>query len=143
MLLQSTNNFDLKYARRRLNQLTHLSHRRVLSLVINSYTAEKALSASTDVGGMDSIEAVILVMFAIFSPVAFDISNSLAMLLLIARLVWTVLGMYYVSFLLLPLISRTALLVGFDLSRLTESVTFLLRNGIRQAFCYRFRHEGE
>ena len=143
MLLQSTNNFDLKYARRRLNQLTHLSLRRVLSLVINSSTAEKALSASTDVGGMDSIAAVILVMFAIFSPVAFDISNSLAMLLLIARLVWTFLGMYYVSFLLLPLISRTALLVGFDISGLTESVTFLLRNGIRQAFCHRFRHEGE
>ena len=37
---------------------------------MNSPTAEKALSASTDVGGMDSNAAVILVMFAVFSPIA-------------------------------------------------------------------------
>ena len=38
--------------------------------MINSPTVEKAISASTDVGGMDSNAAVILVMFADFSPVA-------------------------------------------------------------------------
>ena len=36
----------------------------------NSPTAETTLSALTDVGGMDSHAAVILVMFAVFSPVA-------------------------------------------------------------------------
>ena len=38
--------------------------------MINSPTAEKTLSALTDVGGMDCKAAVILVMFAVFSPVA-------------------------------------------------------------------------
>ena len=38
--------------------------------MINSPTAVKAFSAPTDVGGMDSNAAVILVMFAVFSPVA-------------------------------------------------------------------------
>ena len=38
--------------------------------MISSPTAEKALSASTDVGGMDCNAAVILVIFAVFSPVA-------------------------------------------------------------------------
>ena len=55
---------------------------------MHSPTAEKPLSASTDMGGMDSNAAVILVMFAVFSQVASIISNSLVMLLLIARLVW-------------------------------------------------------
>ena len=112
--------------------------------MINSPTAEKALSASTDVGGMDSKAAVILVMFAVFSPVASIISHSLVMLLLIVRLVWAVLGMCSVSFLLLPLISQTVLLLGCDLGRLTESETLLpVRNRMKQTFCHRFRHEGE
>ena len=51
---------------------------------MNSPTAEKALSASTEVGGIDSKAAAILVMFAVFSPVASKMSNSLVMLLLIA-----------------------------------------------------------
>ena len=38
--------------------------------MINSPTAEKTVSALTDVGGMDSNAAVILDMFAAFSPVA-------------------------------------------------------------------------
>ena len=61
-------------------------------------------------------------MFAVFIPVGSKISNSLAMFLLIDRILWAVLGMQSVSFLLLPLISRTALLFGFDLGRLTECV---------------------
>ena len=69
--------------------------------MINSPTAEKAISASTDVGGIDSNAGVILVMFAVFSPVASKNSNSLVMLLLIARLVWAVLEMHSVSFFLL------------------------------------------
>ena len=66
----------MKYARIKLKQLTLLSLRRVLSLMKNSPTAEKALSASTDVGGIDSNAAVILVIFAVFSPVASKILNS-------------------------------------------------------------------
>ena len=58
-LANCTKYFDLKYARRKLKQLTLLSLRRVISLVINSPTAEKALSASIDVGGMDFNAAVI------------------------------------------------------------------------------------
>ena len=99
--------------------------------MINSLTAEKALSALIVVNGMDSNAAVAFVMFAVFSPVASKISNSLVMFLLIARLVWAVLGMHSVSFLLLPLISRSALLLGFDLGRLTESETHLPRNRIK------------
>ena len=78
--------------------------------MINSPTAKKALSASTDVGGMDSNAAVILVMFAVLSPVALKFLNSLVMLRLLARLVWAVTGMYSVSFLLLPLISQAVFL---------------------------------
>ena len=66
--------------------------------MINSPTAEKGLSASTDVVGMDSNAAVILVMFAVFTPVAQKTSNSLLMLLLIARLIWVVLGMHSVFY---------------------------------------------
>ena len=66
--------------------------------MINSPTAVKALSASTAVIGMDSNAAVILVMFVVFSPVAYNFLNSLVMLLLIAQLVWAVLGMHSVSF---------------------------------------------
>ena len=77
------------------------------------------------------------------SPVASEFSNSLVMLQLIARLVWAVLGMHSV-FLLLALISRTALLLGVNLGRLTKSETlFLLRNRIKQTFFHRFRHKGE
>ena len=60
----------MTYARRELKHLILLSLRRVLSLVINSPTDENALSALTDVGGMDSNAAVILVMFVVFSPAA-------------------------------------------------------------------------
>ena len=56
----------MRYTRRKLKQLTLLSLRRVLSIVIKRPTADKALSALTDVGGMDSNAAVILVMFAVF-----------------------------------------------------------------------------
>ena len=66
--------------------------------MINSHTAENALSASTDMGGMDSNAADILVMFAVFSPVALKVSSTLVMLQVIERLVWTVLGMHPVSF---------------------------------------------
>ena len=117
----------MKYAR-----IKQLTLRQVVSLVINSPTAEKALSASTDVGGMDSNTAVILVMLAVFSPVASKSSNSLVMLLLVARLVGDVLGMHSVSFLLLPLISPATMLFGFDQDRLTENETLLLRIGIKQ-----------
>ena len=89
--------------------------------MINGLTAEKVLSDSTDVGGMDSNAVVILVMFTVFSPVASNFLNCLVMLQLIARLVWDVLWMHSVSFLLLSLISRTALQFCFDLGRLTES----------------------
>ena len=92
---------------------------------------------------MDSNAAVILVMFAVFSAIALKISDSLLMLLIITRLVSAVYGMHYVSFLLLSLISRTAFLFGFGLSRLTESETLLLRNRMKQTFCHRFRHRGE
>ena len=50
-------------------QLTLLSHRRAISLVVNSPKAVKAPSASSDVAGVDSNAAVILIMFAVFSPV--------------------------------------------------------------------------
>ena len=75
---------------------------------------------------MDSNAAVTLVMLAVFFPVASKILNFLVMLLLLARFVW-------VSFLLLPLISRTAMLFEFDLGRLTESET-LLWNRIKRTF---------
>ena len=94
-------------------------------------------------GGMDSNAAFILVIFAVFSPVASKFSNSLVMLLTIARLVWVVLGMHSVYFLLLPLISRTALLLGFYLGRLTETETLLLRSRIKQTLRHRFRHKGK
>ena len=51
---------------------------------------------------MDSNAAVILVMFAVFSPVASKTSNSLVMVLLIDRLVWAVLGMQSVSLFIAP-----------------------------------------
>ena len=89
------------------------------------------------------LSTVILVMFVVFSPVASNFLYSLVMLPLIARLAWAVLGMYSVSFLLLPLI-RTVLLLGFDLGRLTDSETFLLlRNRMKQTFRDCFRHKGE
>ena len=91
---------------------------------------------------MDSNAAVILVMCAVFSPVAPKMSNSLVMLLLIARLALAVLGMHSVSFVMLPLISLTVLLFGFDLGRLTESETPLL-NWIKQTFCHCIRQKGE
>ena len=62
----------------------------------------KNLSASTDVGAMDSVAAVILVMPAVLFSVASKISNSLVMLLHIARLVWAVLWMHSVSFFIVP-----------------------------------------
>ena len=134
----------MRYTRRKLKQLTLLSLRPVLSIVIKRPTADKDLSASTDVGGMDSNAAVILVMFAVFSPVASKISNSLVMLLLIARLDGAVLGMHSVYlFLLLPPIYGTALLFGFDLGQQTESETLLLRNLIEQTFRHLFRHKGQ
>ena len=79
---------------------------------------------------MHSNAAIILVMFAVFSPVAKKMSTSLVMPLLIAHLVWAALGMHSVYFLfslLLPLISLTATQFGFDLGRLTESETLLGR----------------
>ena len=72
-----------------------------------------------------------------------NFSNSLVMLLLFARLVWALLGMHSV-FLLLPLISRTSLLFGFDLGRVTESETLLpVWNLIKKTFHQRCHHEGE
>ena len=38
--------------------------------MMNFTTAEKAISASTDVGEMDSNAAVVMVMFSVFSSVA-------------------------------------------------------------------------
>ena len=67
LLAVITKYFDLKYALGKLKQLALLSLIQVLSIVINSHTAEKAFSASTDVGGMHYIAAVILVMSAVFS----------------------------------------------------------------------------
>ena len=81
--------------------------------MINSPTAEEALSVSTDGGGMDYNVAVILVRFVVFSPGASKIQNSLVVLLLKARLVWAVLGMHSVVVFIIPLISRTVLLFGF------------------------------
>ena len=46
-------------------------------------------------GGMDSNAVVILVMFAVFSPVASKIYSSLVMLLLIAQLVCALLLFYF------------------------------------------------
>ena len=66
--------------------------------MINSPTAEKTLSALTDVGCMDSNAAVVMVMLAVFTPVASKNYNSFVMLLLIARLVGAVLGMHCLFF---------------------------------------------
>ena len=51
---------------------------------------------------MDSNAAVVMVMFAVFSPVASKIINYLVLLLLIARLDWADLGMHSVSFFIAP-----------------------------------------
>ena len=78
----------------------------------------------------------------LYSPVASKISYSLLMLPLIALLVLAVLWMHSV-FLLLPLISRTALLFYFDLGQLNESEILLFPNRVKQTFRHRFRHKGE